>query len=276
MRSVLLPAVLIALPIAACGGGGEAPAPAGPGASTPTADTGDSAPAAASTASGPAKAWDAAAGKVSVTGVAKFSGDAPKRRTVDMGSDPKCEGMHDEGIRDESAIVGAGGELANVFVWVSKGLEGWEFTAPTDPVYVDQKGCAYVPHVLGVQVGQPLEIRNSDPVSHNVHSYAKRNNGFNQTQAPGAAALTKVFKREEVLMSLKCDIHGWMNTYVGVVETPFFAVSGEDGSFDLGKLPAGQYEVSARHEVFGRAKQTITVDESAGPVTVSFTFSEDE
>jgi len=209
-----------------------------------------------------------------VTGSVVFTGDTPKRRKLDMGSDPKCEGMGDGGL-DESAIVGPSGELANVFVWVRKGLEGWKFATPTEPVHVAQQGCTYTPHVLGVQVGQPLEIGNADPVSHNVHSFGKKNPGFNQTQAPGSAGLTKVFNRSEVLLPLKCDIHGWMSTFVGVVENPFFAVSAEDGSFDLGQLPPGTYQISARHEIFGLQKQDITITADGGPQTLSFSFSEE-
>ena len=274
MPRLLTCSPLLAFALAACGGGeATPPAPSNSDAPAP-ASTDTSGGGASTSAPSAVKDWDPAAGTVSVTGRTIFTGDAPKRRSLDMGSDPKCEGLHAEKLLDESALVGAGGELANVFVYVRKGLEGWKFATPTEAVQVTQEGCTYVPHVLGVRVGQPLEISNGDPVSHNVHGYAKKNPGFNQTQAPGAAVMTKVFNRSEVLVPLKCDIHGWMSTFVGVVENPFFAVSAVDGSFDLGQLPPGDYQIAARHEIFGLQKQDITIT-AAGAQTIEFSFSEE-
>jgi len=128
-----------------------------------------------------------------VKGKALFQGEAPRRRKVDMGSDPACHGLHTEPPRDESIIVGEKGELANVFVWVSKGLEGKKFEPPKEPAVLDQKGCTYVPHVLGMQVGQKLVVHNTDPVTHNVHSFAKKNKSFNQSQQAGGNSIEQVF-----------------------------------------------------------------------------------
>ena len=207
-------------------------------------------------------------------GKALFQGEAPRRRKVDMGSDPACHALHAEPLREESVIVGEHGELANVFVWVSKGLEGKKFDVPQEPAVLDQKGCCYSPHVLGMRVGQKLQVRNTDPVTHNVHSFAKKNKPFNQSQQAGGQALEQVFDKEEVLMQIKCDIHGWMSTYVGVVEHPFFAVTKEDGTFEIPGLPPGEYTLSAKHEVFGAQKTTITVTEG-GTVESAFTFAEE-
>jgi plastocyanin len=193
-----------------------------------------------------------------------------------MGSDAECSGLHAEKPLDESAVVGAGGGLANVFVWVRKGLDAWVFTPPTEAVVINQQGCVYIPHVLGAQVGQPVEVRNADPITHNVHGYSKKNTGFNQTQAPGSNAITREFKRSEVFVTLKCDIHGWMNTYLGVVEHPFFTVTDEDGSFDLGTLPPGDYQIAARHEVFGLQKQDITIGADGAAQTLEFGFTEED
>jgi plastocyanin len=159
-------------------------------------------------------------------------------------------------------------------VWVSKGLEGKSFEPPAEPVVLDQKGCCYSPHVFGAQVGQKLVVRNSDPVTHNVHSFAKKNKAFNQSQQSGGKAIEQVLDKEEVLMQLKCDIHGWMSSYVGVVPHPFFAVTGAAGSFEITGLPPGEYTLSAKHEVFGAQKTTITVSEG-GTVEASFTFAEE-
>lgn len=215
------------------------------------------------------------AGEVgAVHGQAKFQGEAPRRRKIDMGSDPACHALHAEALRDESMLVGEQGELANVFVWVSKGLEGKTFTPPAEPAVLDQKGCTYVPHVLGLQVGQKLVVHNTDPVTHNVHAFAKKNKSFNQSQQAGGSALEQVFTKEEVLMQIKCDIHGWMSTYVGVVEHPFFAVTKADGTFEIPGLPPGEYTLSAKHEVLGTQKATVQVS-ADGVHETSFTFSEE-
>lgn len=209
-----------------------------------------------------------------VRGRAAFQGEAPRRRKVDMGSDPACHAQHaNEPLRDESIVTDEKGGLANVFVWVSKGLEGKSFPPPAEPAVLDQKGCCYVPHVLGMQVGQKLVIKNSDPVTHNVHSFAKKNKAFNQSQQSGGKDLEQVFEKEEVLMQVKCDIHGWMSTYVGVVEHPFFAVTKADGSFEIQGLAPGEYTLSSKHEVLGTQKTSITVG-AGGTVEASFTFAE--
>jgi plastocyanin len=210
-----------------------------------------------------------------IKGRAAFQGEAPRRRKVDMGSDPACHKLHEaEPLKDESIIVDEKGGLANVFVYVSKGLEGKKFTPPAEPAVLDQKGCCYAPHVLGVQVGQKLMIKNSDPVTHNVHSFAKKNKAFNQSQQSGGKDLELVFDKEEVLMQVKCDIHGWMSTYLGVVEHPFFAVTSADGSFELKGLPPGEYTLSAKHEALGSQKTTLTVG-AGGTVEASFSFTEE-
>jgi len=209
-----------------------------------------------------------------VRGKATFVGEAPKRRKVDMGSDKTCQGLHTEPLREESVIVGEKGELANVFVWVSKGLEGKSFEPPKEPVLLEQKGCCYVPHVLGLQVGQKLVIKNTDPLTHNVHSFAKKNKSFNQSQQAGGKELEQVFDKEEVLMPLKCDIHGWMSTYVGVVEHPFFAVTKADGTFEIPGLPPGEYTLSAKHEALGLQKASVTVT-AGGVLQSDFSFKEE-
>ena len=231
--------------VAACGGGSDTssatskPAAASTSSAPSTEAQAEPAPSAAA-----AQAWDAAKGTAHVTGKITFKGDAPKRRKIDMGSDATCGGLHAEAVLDESAIVDAHGGLQNVLVYVRKGLEGWKFSTPTNTAELKQQGCVYAPHVLGVQVGQPVAIHNNDAVTHNVHVYANKNSSFNQTQASGGPNLELKFERNEVPITFKCDIHGWMSNYVGVFDHPFFAVSAADGSFDLGQLPAGDYTLA--------------------------------
>ncbi|MBI3268123.1 MAG: carboxypeptidase regulatory-like domain-containing protein [Planctomycetes bacterium] len=218
-----------------------------------------------------AKPWDPAQGKATIQGVVKFKGEAPKRRPVDMGSEPDCAALHAEPVLSESVIVNGNGTLRNTFVWVKSGLSGWTFTPPGTPVVLDQKGCGYVPHVLGVQAGQALTIRNGDPLMHNIHSIAAQNPEFNFAQIKGAKEKTVTFAAPEVAIEVKCDVHGWMGAYVAVVEHPFFAVTGEDGAFRISGLPAGEYVVEAWHEKLGTRTAKLTVTDGQ-TVEAAFEF----
>ena len=208
---------------------------------------------------GVVKKWDPSLGTATIAGVVSFSGKAPRRRPIDMGAKPECGKLHQNKVLDESIVVNPNGTLKHVFVWVKKGLERWRFAAPKEPVLLDQKGCVYVPHVFGVQVKQPLSVRNSDPTMHNIHSFSTRNAPFNFGQTPAQEALTRKFKRPEVMVKVKCDVHGWMSSYVGVVRHPFFSVTGDEGKFDLRNLPPGEYTVEAWHEEYGRETLDVTV-----------------
>jgi len=267
----------VSVALTACGGSesGSAPTkPATSAAASSSAQAADDAEAQAATKpSAAAQAWDATKGTAKVTGKATFKGEPPKRRKIDMGSDATCSSSHGEGVLDESAIVDANGGLQNVLVYVRKGLEAWKFSAPASPALLSQQGCVYTPHVLGIQVGQPLGIRNSDAVTHNVHVYARKNSGFNQTQASGGPDLSLKFEYSEVPVTFKCDIHGWMSNYVGVFDHPFFVVTAPDGSYDLGQLPAGEYTIEAYHEVFGTQKQKLTLADGETK-SLDFAFAE--
>jgi plastocyanin len=219
---------------------------------------------AAQAAGGGAAAAGAVSGKVT------FAGTAPKPRAVNMGTDPLCAKLG-SGVTSEVLLVGAGGGLQNVFVSVKDGLGNRKFPAPTTPVNLDQKGCRYIPHVFGVQVGQPVRVTNSDETLHNVHLLPKANEEVNFSQPKKSPAVTKTFSKVEVGVAVRCDVHGWMNGYAGVVDHPFFAVSGPDGSFQIKGLPAGSYTLEAWHERLGTQTTKLTVD-AKGTGTAAFTF----
>jgi plastocyanin len=167
--------------------------------------------------------------------------------------------------------VGPDGGLQNVFVYVKDGLGELVFPIPATPVVLGQEGCMYRPRVLGIQVGQTLEILNGDDTLHNIHAMPERNAEFNKAQNGRGFLNTHVFSTEEVLVPFKCDVHKWMNAYVGVVHHPFFAVTGADGSFELKGLPPGTYTIEAVHETLGRQEQTVTLAD-AGSQRVAFAF----
>jgi plastocyanin len=222
----------------------------------------------------PAFAAQAAAGGQGAAGVvsgkATFSGTAPKPRPLQMGSDPMCAKVG-AGVTSERLLVGAGGGLQNVFVYVKDGLGNRKFPAPTTPVNLDQKACRYIPHVFGIQVGQPWRVTNSDDTLHNVHTLPKLNKEENFSQPKKTPAVTKTFTRVEIGVPVRCDVHGWMNGWAGVVDHPFFAVTAADGTFQIKGLPAGSYTLEAWHETQGTQTQKITVD-AKGTGTASFAF----
>ncbi|MBL8203217.1 MAG: hypothetical protein JNM09_03245 [Blastocatellia bacterium] len=194
-----------------------------------------------------------------ITGRVEFAGKKPPRKTVAMESDPQCAKLHSSAVADEVLAVNSNGTLANVFVYIKQGLEDKKFASPADPVVIDQKGCWFGPRVLGVQVGQTLKVTNSDPVTHNIHPLAQVNREWNQSQEPGAEALTRKFSQPEVMIRVKCNIHGWMHAWVGVVAHPYFAVTGADGTFQLRNVPPGNYTIETWQEELGRQEQQITL-----------------
>ena len=189
-----------------------------------------------------------------VNGTVKFDGTAPKPAKIDMSQDPGCKGTN-----QAENIVVSGGDLANVFVYVKDGLGNRTFDLPKDPVVLDQKGCQYHPHVLGVMAGQTVQIKNDDPTTHNIHPTPKDNREWNESQPPSSPALEKTFAREEIMLPVKCNQHPWMKMYVNVVKSPFFAVTDKDGKYEIKGLPPGDYTLAFVHEKLGEQDQKVTV-----------------
>jgi plastocyanin len=214
-----------------------------------------------------------------ITGVIRFEGTKPEAKPIaEITGNAFCKQHYPDGppLR-EDFVFGMNGKdttLANVLVYVSKGLEGKTFDPPKQPVVLDQSGCVYTPHVAAVMVGQTLEIRNSDATLHNVMTSPRNNSEFNTATVEGSK-LEKVFKQPEFKMSFKCAMHPWMLGYVHVLPNPFFAVSGEDGKFTIKGLPPGEYEISVRHEMsmFEPTPATATVKIGPGETKAAdFTF----
>lgn len=215
------------------------------------------------------KADAATAAKVS--GKINFNGAPPARKIIKMDSEEDCSKMHKTAPRDEQVIVNPNKTLSNVFVYIKTGLEGKKFPPAEAPVKFDQKGCMFVPRVFAVRTGQPIEISNSDSVSHNVHPMPRANREWNQAQQPGAAPLERKFVAAEVGMPVKCNVHAWMRAYVNVVDHPYFAVTGSEGTYEIPNLPPGEYTLAAWHERYPAQEQKITVAAS-GTAAADFTF----
>jgi plastocyanin len=248
--------IALAASVVACGGG-ESAKPAES--------------AAAPAAGGGGQKVDAATAG-SVKGVVTVDGAMPKNDAIKMNADPVCLQQAKGPQMQETYMVGADGKsLGNVFVYVKDGLGNYSYDAPTDAPKIDQKECRYHPHVFGMRVGQTLEIVNSDPTLHNIHAMPKTNQEFNNGQPIQGMKMSHTFTAKEVMVPFKCDVHGWMNAYVGVLDHPYFAVSGADGTFSIANLPPGTYTLEAWHEKLGTATQSVTIGAKENK-EVTFTF----
>ncbi len=213
-----------------------------------------------------------------ISGKVAFTGTAPEPKKIDMSQDAQCASKNPNATTEE--LVVKNGKVENVFVYIKDGttadgkkITELTFPAPASAVVLDQNGCHYKPHVLGIQTGQKLSITNSDPTTHNIHPTPKVNPEWNQTQAQGAAPIEKTFNRAEVLIPVKCNQHPWMKAYIGVTKNPYYAVTKEDGSYEIKNVPPGSYTVVAWQE---KGPQEKTMQVTVGPkasATADFTLS---
>lgn len=195
-----------------------------------------------------------------IAGRVTLRGRAPAVEPLRMGFVPECMELAGSNPTSDTAVVANDGAIANVFVYIEDGLAPTAtFPEPTHAAVLDQRGCRFVPHVLGVQVGQTLELTNSDPIEHDVHGLAGLNAEFNRDQPEQGMRETHTFSTPEVMVRLKCDRHPWMSAYVGVVRHPYFAVSDAEGRFTLTDVPDGTYTVAIWHERFGTGTARVTV-----------------
>ena len=189
-----------------------------------------------------------------------------------MAADPNCAKKHSSPPMSEMLVLGEGNTVANIFVSVTGGLPGGSYPPPPEPAVLDQDGCRYVPHVLGVMQGQQLKILNSDGLLHNVHALPKVNKTFNMAMPASRTETEVTFTEQEEMFKVKCDVHPWMGAYVQVMSHPFFDVTEQDGGFNLANLPAGSYEVTTWHEKLGRSTQTVEVTDGQS-VELNFALS---
>lgn len=206
-----------------------------------------------------------------VTGKVAFKGAAPKLEVIKMNADPVCvKETAGKKVTKQDVVVNANGTLANAFVYVKAGAKATPGDVGT-PVVFDQKGCMYSPRVVGVRVGQKLKIINSDPTMHNVHSLSKSNPGFNKAMPIKDQVIEVEFKKAEFPIKVKCDVHGWMLGYIGVMDHPYFTVTDSSGNFTISNLPAGDYTLEAWHEKLGTKTAQVKVTDT-GAAPVEFTF----
>jgi plastocyanin len=209
----------------------------------------------------------------SITGTITFDGKAPTLKPLTMDADPVCAKKHSGPVPSEMLVLGTGNTMGNVMVWVSKGVPaGKTWPAPTTPAVLDQNGCQYKPHVMGLMVGQPYRILNSDGILHNIHTLPKINKGFNKPMPATLKETTTTFDKAEAIFPIKCDVHPWMQAYVGVFTHPFYSVTTTNGKYTISGLDPGTYEITAWHERLGTQTATVTVGAS-GTKTQDFKFA---
>lgn len=249
----------------------ESSPPPASAASTPSSDESPADPSAAAPAKPKEPRGPIDPAKVgSIAGVVRFEGAAPERKTLSIGGTGGCP-EHSEPTLSEDAIV-ENGCVANVFVCIQSGLQGWDVPPSKGESHaLDQKGCVYTPHVLGLRVGETLLVRNSDPTTHNVKVTSRANDTLNPIQAPGGPPVEWKPAKKEIGVLFECNLHPWMKSWVCVVDHPWFAVTGADGRFVLQGVPPGDYVVEAWHEKFGKKTAKVTVEPGGNP-QASFTY----
>ncbi|HVB98972.1 MAG TPA: carboxypeptidase regulatory-like domain-containing protein, partial [Candidatus Dormibacteraeota bacterium] len=207
-----------------------------------------------------------------ITGTVKFVGTPPKMPIIRMGADPGCV-TDNKGamVHGEQVVVGKDGALANVVVYIKSGLGNYQYTTPTTAATLDQKGCMYEPHVVTLMTNQPFNVINSDSFTHNIHVMPKDNPAWNEAQPAGAAPIVKTFPHAEMAIPVRCNIHPWMQSYICVFDNPYFATTGDDGTFTIKNVPPGTYTIAAWQEKYGTQDQQVTVGTSQTK-TVTFSF----
>lgn len=201
----------------------------------------------------------AGSGTGEIAGKIYFKGTAPKLLPLDMQKDPVCVSEHSATVYAQDGAVNSNGTLPNAFVYIEHGSVNLAGPPPRNSVDVTQSGCMYEPHVLGIMVGQPFQVLTLDPTTHNIHVVAKINREWNVTQQPGSPSVIRKFTRPEIMIPVHCNEHPWMKAYIGVVDNPFYAVTGSDGSFVLKNVPPGEYTLAVWTATFGTQEQKVVV-----------------
>jgi hypothetical protein len=203
-----------------------------------------------------------------VRGIVQILGVPPRRKRVRLDQDPKCQALHTGDLLNDNIVVDPANNVRWAFVYVERG-NTTSPPRPLPPVLLDQVGCRFDPHVLGVQVNQPINIFNNDRLLHNVHSLPFENKEFNFGLPAAGLFETKRFTKKEVMIKIKCDIHPWMNAWVGVLDHPYFSVTGESGNYGIVNLPPGRFLIKVWHELYAAVEREVEVP-SGGDVRLDF------
>jgi len=208
----------------------------------------------------------------SISGIVTLEGTPPVFRPIDMSAEPACVQANSAPVVPPVVVLGSHDAPANVVVYVKSGLDSYRYDTPTEPAVLDQKGCMYVPRVLAFRTHQPLQIKNTDPVTHNVHPMPRDNKPWNRSLPQGVEPFVTNFPNQELAIPVACNIHPWMRAFLFVFAHPYFDVTTKSGAFDLKNLPPGTYTIEAWHERFGTLDQTVTLGPKESK-SISFKFN---
>ena len=208
-----------------------------------------------------------------LSGTVRFTGKPPEAKRISMDAEEACEKLNPQPVLNATVVTGVNGSLANALVYIKSGLEGKTFEPPKEAVVIDQKGCMFVPRVVPLRANQTLSVKNSDPVSHNIHPRPTNNREWNQQQPPGSPDLERRFPRPEIMIPVRCNVHSWMRAWIAVLDHPWFAVTKEDGTFDWPSVPPGDYTVAVWHETLGELTEKVTLA-PRGTGNVEFRYPE--
>jgi len=207
-----------------------------------------------------------------ITGTVKFEGTAPHSRLIHMDADPVCYAVNKGNVHSQAIILGDNNTLKDAFVYIKSGLTVYKSAQLIGPAVIDQAGCNYNPHVIGVLVGQKVKFLNPDGTLHNVHAMCQINPEFNAAMPDFRKELTVSFDKSEFMFPIRCDVHPWMQAWMAVMPHPFFAVTGPDGKFEIKNVPAGTYTIEAWHEKLDSKTVTVIVKDGMAQ-RIDFTFS---
>ena len=208
-----------------------------------------------------------------IEGTVKYNGPLPHAKLIHMDADPICYAVNKGNVHAQSIIVGDNNTLGNVFVYIKSGLSQSNYPAPSDVAVIDQAGCNYKPHVIGVMVGQKVKFLNPDGTLHNVHAMSKINPEFNASMPDFRKEMVVTFDKPELMFPIRCDVHPWMQAWMAVMAHPFFDVTGSEGKFVVKNVPPGTYIIEAWHEKLESQTATVTVTDNTVQ-KVDFTFSQ--
>jgi plastocyanin len=207
----------------------------------------------------------------SITGTVTLDGTPPANPAVIMTNAPECAKLHSAPVFYPQVVTGDQGALADVIVYIKSGVGNYRFDVPSPAVTLDQTGCMYEPHVLGVMAGQKFDVKNTDPVEHNVHPAPRVNRAWNKSQPIGSGMIETSFNHPELAIRVLCNLHPWMRAYVFVFSHPYFDVTSKTGTFELKNLPPGNYIIEAWQEKYGTQDQSVTL-RPRETKSISFTF----
>jgi plastocyanin len=199
----------------------------------------------------------------SIEGTVKYDGLLPHAKLIHMDADPICYAVNKGNVHSSSIIVGNNNSLGNVFVYIKSGLTNANYPVPSQDAVINQGGCNYSPHVIGVMVGQKVKFLNPDGTLHNVHAMCQINPEFNASMPDFRKEMEVTFSKPEFMFQVRCDVHPWMQAWVAVMSHPFFAVTGPDGKFEIKNIPSGTYQIEAWQEKLESKTATVTVTDNS-------------